>query len=68
MFACTWCYLKLNSTEDVALSINSTNMFFWNEWLGIRLFVEGFQKDFDGFIKETLVNKLDTSKEHIEAL
>ena len=24
--------LKINSTEDVALFINSTNTFFWNDW------------------------------------
>ena len=48
--------LKLNSTEDVALFINSTNTSFgmtgWElDWSGIRLVIEGFRTDFDGFIK-----------------
>ena len=43
--------LKLNSTEDVALFINSKKHVFWNDWFGIRLVIEGFRTVFDGFIK-----------------
>ena len=43
--------LKLNSTEDVALFINSTNTSFGMTGRELGLVVEGFRTDFDGFIK-----------------
>ena len=60
--------LKLNSTEDVALFINSTNTCFG---------MTGWELDWSQRASEqilmvssrgTLVNKLDTSKEHTKTL
>ena len=60
--------LKLNSTEDVALFINSTNTSFgmtdWeSDWSQ-----EAFEQNLMVSSKETFVNKLDTSKEQMKTL
>ena len=60
--------LKLNSTEDVALFINSTNTSFGMTGRELDWSWRASEQILMVSSRGTLVNKLDTSKEHMKTL